>query len=71
MAGEDAPTSVFPTLVGRPRHVVGSLTLFDFSLSFSHPSLALTHSYAYIHMHTYTHKLGCDGGYGTKRCLCW
>ena len=56
MAGEDAPTSVFPTLVGRPRHVVGSLTLFDFSLSLSPTPLllSLTHTNTCTHEHTHT-----------------
>jgi len=27
MAGEDAPTAVFPALVGRPRHQVRTLVL--------------------------------------------
>lgn len=50
MAGEEAPKSVFPTLVGRPRHVVG-FPSFVFLLL---PSL---HSFSPIHMPTLTYTI--------------
>lgn len=59
-AGDDAPRAVFPSIVGRPRHVVSSAAdtsrIDDIDVGLRQ----------YVPI-----MLGCDGRHGTERQLRW
>ena len=69
-AGDDAPRAVFPSIVGRPRHQVGSVSIFNFIFNFAYtfflmyspkfPKPLLSESLSYFHSITYSYTF-CYG----------